>query len=249
MMYKSLILGVLFGIGIFAVKAGAGLCYAMIHQPGFRGKCTVILLFTITYGALFGLVSLTLHYIDPVEHLPAILRFLKSGMIVHIVMAVLMMIWGLFLLRQSHDFSGSSRGWLLLALPCPVCGVVILFSTGFFVSFFPDYFMWVGPSLFIVFVMISLATMGVLHFFERHTLRSPETFLGGAMLLLAGYFILSVTVMPQFADLDKVYRMAGYQSGKASLDRLNVFLTAFISSAFFVTGFTYKLKIIRRRMR
>ena len=246
MMFKSLILGVLFSIGVFAVKAGAGLCYATARKPGLGGKFAIFLLFTAMYGSLFGLVALILHYIDPVAHLSVVLRFLKSGMIVHIIMAALMMMWGLFLLRHPHDASRASRGWMILVLPCPVCGTVILFSTAIFVSFFPDYFMWVAPGLFMVFVMISLTTMSILYFFKRHLFQSPETFLGGAMLLLAGYFILSVTLMPQFADLDTVYRMASYQSDKASLDMVNVFLTAIVAAVFFVTGFTYKLKIIRR---
>jgi len=166
-------------------------------------------------------------------------------MLVHMVMAALMAIWGVVLLKRHHAHAATSRGWLLLVLPCPVCATVILFSAAFFVSLFPDGRGWVIPGLYMAFVVISLLAMGGVHLLRRRRAQPSEAFLGGAMLLMAAYFILSVTVMPQFADLDSVYRLAHYQTDKAPPDVFGGILLSIVASAAFGTGCLFKFKHIR----
>ena len=246
MLYKSLILGIVFSIGIFAVKSGAGLSYIMARKDTLWGRVAVLILFAVTYGLVFALVGLALKFIDPLKHFVSIQSFLKSGMTVHMVMAVLMILWGLILIRQHHDAEDGSRGWLLLVLPCPVCATVILFSLAFAVSFFPDHFTAVVGGLYLLFLMMGIGSGFLLMLFQKKTLVSSGLFLGAVMLLMAGYFILSVTVMPQFAELENVYRLARYQGEQTVLDRRAVIITAVFVLVFFTAGYGIQYRKIRR---
>ena len=242
MLYKSLILGIVFSIGIFAVKSGAGLSYIMARKDTLWGRAAVLVLFAVTYALVFALVGLALKVIDPIKHFASIQSFLKSGMTVHMVMAVLMMLWGLILVRQHHHTEADSRGWLLLVLPCPVCATVILFSLALAVSFFPDHFTAVVGGLYLLFLMMGTGSGLLLLLFQKKAQVSPELFLGVVMLLMAGYFILSLTVMPQFAELENVYRLARYQGGHTVLDHRAVMITVAFCLAFFAAGFGIQYK-------
>lgn len=246
MLYKSLILGVLFGIGIFAVKSGVGLSYGVARRPGLFKKFTLLLLFALAYGLVFGLIAVVLGRIDPVRHLTAIQSFLQSGMTIHLVMAALMALWGVVLLKGRHGHAGASRGWLLLVLPCPVCASVILFSAAFLHSFWPDQFAWALAGLYLAFVLLSLAAMGAMAL-GRGAARSPESLLGGAMVLMAAYFLLSVTVMPQFAGLEEVYRLSLHRpAGPAQVAGGALPVAALVVAAF-AAGFGFTLNKTRRR--
>ncbi len=242
MLYKSLIIGVLMSIGIFAVKSGAGVGYRVVRQPGWVGKIMILLFFAGAYAMLFGLVAVVLRFLDPVRHLNAVQAFLQSGMVVHVLLAGVMMVWGVVLLKLPSSEKKTSRGWLLLAVPCPVCAAVILFSAAFLVSFFPGHLVSVMVALYTAFVLISLVTVIAVSIGRKPDARGgPESFLGSVMLLVAGYFFLSVTVMPQFGDLDKVYRLAGYASDAIESDPLALPLAMGLALAFvFGWAMTYR---------
>jgi predicted transporter len=245
MLYKSLILGILFGIGLFAVKSGIGLSYLLSRQPRLGSKALVLLVYAIGYGLVFGLAALLLHHIDPLRHLAAIQTFLRSGMIVHMIMAGSMAVWGVLLLKRPHIHGASSRGWMLLVLPCPVCTAVILFSSAFLVSLFPDSRWGAIWGLYLAFLLMGLSTMGIAHLMRSRAALPSESFLGGAMLLMAVYFMLSVTVMPQFADLDSIYRLARYQTEKAPRNVSGGFLLAIAAAAAFGAGWRFTSRKIR----
>jgi predicted transporter len=254
MLYKSLILGVLFSIGIFAVKSGVGISYVAGQRKRTRDVILVVLLFALAYGVVFGIAGLILPRIDPMRHLAAVQAFIQSGMIVHLAMAGLMMGWGLLLLKQhkhntvSSTRSTPSKAWLVLVLPCPVCITVILLSSAFLITCFPDHPVWVVLSLYLAFLTVGLSSMGVIHRFRQRSAVSFEVFLGAAMLLIAAYFLVSVTVMPQFGDLDKVYRLASYPDDSPSHGVSQLILL--ISSAALAFGAGYGVTSIKiRRLR
>ena len=109
----------------------------------------------------------------------------------------------MILLKRGRGHDAGSRGWLLLVIPCPVCASVILFSVAFFISLFPDQRRWAAAGLYLAFVGIAFFSLAVIGIFRRGRSGCAETHLGGAMLLMAAYFLLSVTVVPQFADLER----------------------------------------------
>ncbi|BBO80678.1 hypothetical protein DSCO28_12440 [Desulfosarcina ovata subsp. sediminis] len=245
MLYKSLILGVLFSIGIFAVKSGVGIAYVVWGQKRKTLVVRGITLFALSYALIFGAAAMILPRLDPVSHLPAVQAFIQSGMIVHLIMAGLMMGWGIALLKHGDPSHSSSRGWLMLVLPCPVCITVILLSSGFLMVCFPDHPMALNLLLYLVFMMISLATSAVVRRYGRLSGMSPDLFLGGVMLLLSLYFIVSVTVMPQFADLDKVYRMTRYDAGRAPREVFQTVSLAICTAAAFAAGFLFTTRKTR----
>lgn len=246
MLYKSLVIGVLMSIGIFAVKSGAGIGYRMARQRRVREKIVVWLLFSGVYALLFGFAAAALHYLDPVRHLNAVQTFMQSGMIVHVGLAGVMAVWGMMLLKRAPSENTVSRGWLLLAAPCPVCVAVILFCAAFLVSLFPDHPLTVMSGLYAVFILISLLTIIAVGMDRKSSDHGgPESFLGSIMLLAAAYFILSVAIMPQFADLDKVYRLAGYASDAVNGDRRLIAPIVAVLTAAFLLGWGLAHRRIR----
>jgi predicted transporter len=245
MSYENLILGVLFSIGIFAVKSGLGIAYLVAGQEKKRAKIGAFLLFALTYGLVFAAVALILAGVDPVRHLAAIQSWVRSGMIVHLGLAVLLMVWGVLLLKNGGR-RRKSRGWLLLALPCPVCATVIFLSAGFLYASFPDTPKSAVLALYLAFVLINLVTMAVIGLYRKTRAIPSESILGGAMLLIAFYFMASVTVMPRFADMDKVYRLAAYEGKAPSQKVLHLLPFSILGAAACIGGYGLTSKKIRR---
>ena len=245
MAYQSLILGVLFSITIFALKSGVGISYVVTQQEKIGAQAGRFLLFALAYGLVFAVAALILPKIDPLRHLAAIQAFIQSGMLIHLLMAGLMMGWGVLLLKQKHALRSKSRGWLMLAIPCPVCVTVIFFCAGFLMTLFPDRPHTVVLMLYLAFVLINLATMGGIEFYRKKRPMLPESLLGGAMILIAVYFLLSVTLLPQFADVDKIYRLAMYKGKISTLKAVHLVPFSILALAAFVAGYGFKSKKIR----
>ena len=245
MVYKSLIMGVLFSIGIFAGKSGVGLAYLLGRTPSLRARIFRLLGFAILYGLLFTLAALGLRILDPLAHLESIQAFLQSGMQVHLLMAGVMLLWGLLLLRKPHHHAATSRGWLLLALPCPVCATVIVFAIAFCLSLFPDRFPQVVGGLYLAFLCISLATMGLMLGVGCLSQQPAEIMLGGAMVLLGAYFLISMAVLPQFTDVDKIYRLARYHEPGQPHNLTTLLPLVVLTVLTFIAGFGLTHKKIR----
>jgi predicted transporter len=106
------------------------------------------------------------------------------------------------LLLRRDGCGGTSRGWLLLALPCPVCFSVILCSVALVHGLFADHgtlLIWLCTG----YLLLALGSAALL--LRRQGLN--ERGLGGVMLLAALYFIVTVVLVPQFNDLERVYRL------------------------------------------
>lgn len=245
MIYKSLILGILFSIGIFAVKGGVGLFYYLSKTTSTRLRAGTCSFYALSYFLIFLASDLILEKINLMRHLETIQSFLQTGMIVHLLMAGMLIVWGVLLLKRNTGSGRGSKGWLLLAVPCPVCGLVIFFSVGFLMTCFPDSSRTVIVLLYMAFILLNLMTVLAMDFWKMGKGTPPETLLGGAMLLIAVYFFLSVAIMPQFADADKIYRMALYQPDTTVEQTPHLFLfLACVVSAFFVgfSGMTFKIR-------
>jgi uncharacterized membrane protein len=109
---QSLILGVLFSIGIFAVKSGVGISCVVLRQERIRTKAASFLLFTLGYGFVFAAAALILPKIDPVRHLAAIQSFIQSGMLVHLVIAFTTTVTGLAIGTAAFFFYTVRRRWI-----------------------------------------------------------------------------------------------------------------------------------------
>ncbi|WP_080797829.1 DUF2162 family putative transporter [Desulfamplus magnetovallimortis] len=270
MICKSLILGILFSIGIFAIKSGLGLHYYLSKTPSGKRRAMVLALFFLAYLSLFILSQQLLARIDLVRHMNTIQTFIQSGMLIHLVMAGLLTLWGLHLLRHSqHNFQGEptpnlqsdsdnnfqgeytnkrhTRAWLMLVIPCPVCVTVIFISLGFMTACFPDTPMLTMLLLFFCFLLINGLTLFIMGAGKWNRNSSPEALLGSAMLLISAYFLLSVTIMPQFADADKVYRLSLSTSEIPFQQIQHLFLFIACVGMTFISGFTYTYLHIWRK--
>jgi len=202
---QSLIIGLVFSLGVFAVKSGAGLSYLFRRQTGTTGRVVALAGYGASYGLAFVLAWLLADRIDFTARIEAIQLVARGGMTLHFLLALLLLVWGVALLKKREGRSGPSRGWLLLVLPCPVCFSVILFSYAFLHSLFPDSPLLI-TWLFAGFLGLSLFSGLAFALLIRG---DPEQGLGRIMLLAALYFLVTVAAAPQFGDLERIYRVSG----------------------------------------
>jgi predicted transporter len=198
--------GMLFSLGIFAVKVGFGL--------GFGGMRWKGIFFTLSmYLVLFILIAM------PSESLIKVLEpVLKKGPYLHTLMAMGMIIWGAFLLRNldfgiQNSISCNQKSTIhiphsaLLLIPCPVCLTAMAFSTwaALNVIKLPSYL--VGLCLGIVFDLLSLSFCLFLKFVTRHSpLVTPRIGLGFGMIGIGLYFLSSLFLPAKIEEAKGVYR-------------------------------------------
>lgn len=202
---KSLILGLALSLGAFAVKAGAGLGYAMANSKATPPAFLIPAGFVAGYGLAFFLAAQVLDLADLTAWYPRMEALFKSGMVVHLVLAGLLAAWGYGLLIQTPGQARASRAWLALALPCPVCFLVILLNTGLLSALYPD-----QPKLvWWLFAGFTTACLAVALVFYLSGRREGQTtaLLGGVMLYMAAYFFLCALVVPGFGGIETVYRL------------------------------------------
>ncbi len=218
---KSLLLGLFFSLGIFAVKSGVGMAGGMTGRAGgalpsglvpSTGRSRRWLLFppvyVAAYGALFALCYWLVVQVDLLRHLDAVQRFLQTGMLLHLVLAGLLFWSGASLLSRPDGKRGApSRSWLLLALPCPLCFTVVLFSLALLQTLFPDKGWSTALLLLAGFLALGLAA-GMVVAASPNLGVDPLIFQGRAMIFVAAYFCLTVLVAPYFDQVDEVYRLA-----------------------------------------
>lgn len=247
---KSLLLGLFFSVGIFAVKSGIGLYYFWGWKKGLKSKLGLLCLFGVIYYFIFMVSSHILEKIDFLKYFETVQNFLKTGMLIHILMAGLLLIWGVALLKRQRGDRKKTYGWALLAVPCPVCVTVIFFTVAFLLSYFPDSGDAAVLSAYAGFVGINLLTMILLGFWQTRSNSTPESLLGTAMLIIAAYFFLSVIIMPQFGDLDKIYRLAQYKGENQMMNiKHTVFLYVLIAASFTVGFLSMRRKTAQSSIR
>jgi len=239
---KSLILGLFLSIAAFALKSGGGLAVVFLQAEDRTRQLLSTLVFMAGYGIVFAAAAQVLLKVDLAAHVDLLQEFFKSGMTLHFLLALLLAFWGINLLKDQRESKQTpkqiTRGWIPLVVPCPVCFTVILLSCSFVGALYPGQPMIIF-GLYAGFVVISL---GVALCFTR-LVPNPAAvrpFLGSLMLFLAIYFVLSVIVIPQFADLDKIYRISFTENG-FELSREKLFLIVLSISAV-MTGFINPLK-------
>ncbi len=230
---KSLILGLLFSVGVFAMKSGAGLGYQMKKQRGL-GRLTTLLSFLASYALVFWLAWFLVITVDFVTQLDKVMLFFKNGMTLHFLLAGLLLIWGVTLLKSRQK--EHSHAWLLLALPCPVCFSVIVFSGGFLHSLWPEN-QYIFPALATVFSSIALVSAFIVVFFIRGC---AEQSLGAVMLLAALYFLITLAVVPQFGDIERIYRLSKTSVTVLTDPKLPLFFTGL--GLAFAAGFLLSLR-------
>ncbi|MCL4536193.1 MAG: DUF2162 domain-containing protein [Nitrospirae bacterium] len=206
--------GMLFSLGIFAVKVGFGLGFGGIKRKG-------IFLTLSMYVVLFVVIAILS------EQLMKILEpVLRKGPYLHALMAIGMIVWGILLLRRQttehrtqtklkfkiqnskiNNSELSTLNSLLLLIPCPVCLTAMTFSTWAALSVIKLPAPVVGLGLGIVFVVLSLFFYFSLKLITRNSsLFTQEIGLGLGMIVIGLYFISSLFLPRKIEEARAVYQ-------------------------------------------
>lgn len=164
--------------------------------------------FIVLYAILFAVIGSSVAYMDMLADFENIQKFLQNGMVIHLGLSALMLLWGIGLLKSHTSVRNMSSGWLILVFPCPVCMTVIGISVAFIFALFPDTAAGSILLFYLAFMFLSFLTAAFMEKFQRWSHKSPEFILGYAMATIASYLLLSIVIMPQFSGLDEVYRLA-----------------------------------------
>jgi predicted transporter len=243
---KSLFLGLTFTIGIFALKSGVGLHYLLTQKRHLRGQILFIFGFVFTYFLIFLISYLILKKINVIGYYNVFQGLFRSGMYIHFFIAAGLIVWGIYLLKKEGEGQKGTKAFWLLIIPCPVCTSVVFLTTAFLMAYFPHISLLAVMAAYLFFIFINFVTILSLAPWDIKADVTPEHTLGTAMLFIAIYFILSIIVMPQFSDIDKIYRIAAYRGEEASMNIRDIlFLLAAVAN-FFMTGYLIKSRKIRR---
>lgn len=211
-------LGLALALGIFAFKTAVGEYYFFsVTSSGMKRA----LFLTVTWGLyllLFGAAFLMLEKFDLFRFAGDSMRFLETGVLLHLLLCAGLLAWGIRLLcRRETEHAGrvDSAGWLLLAVPCPVCASAVFLVCAFARMLFPEYgiWLWLGIPLFFLTLnaVFLLVLWGTGKLFSLH----PLHFTGRLMIFISLYFFLILLIAPRFQDLGKLYS-AAHSSGNVS---------------------------------
>ncbi len=212
--------GMLFSLGIFAVKVGFGLGLGGMRWKG--------IFFTLSmYLVLFVLIAMLserlIKLLEPV---------LRKGPYLHALMAAGMIVWGIILLGaksvehraksmedrtqaklkfkiQNSKINNSELFTLnssLLLIPCPVCLTAMTFSTWSTLSVIKLPSVIIGLGLGIAFILLVLAVHFFLNFMTLNS--SPITQkigLGLSMIGIGLYFIASLFLPAKIEEAKGIY--------------------------------------------
>ncbi|MEZ0329071.1 MAG: DUF2162 family putative transporter [Dissulfuribacterales bacterium] len=235
MEHTGILAGVIFGLLIFAFKAGIGIAYRLSTVDKAHKKY-LLMGSSVAYLMLFIGISYLVQIMDVTVYLGKLLPMLRTGTTIHIILCVLMAIWGVYLLGKQnaghkaveaysdrgidiaiHGDRGrflklrtgksvSTQAWLVLAVPCPVCMTVILFSLAFLQALFPERTFLITSGLYLVFMLtVFLTAYGF--YCIKDSQNSPETLLAYLMLGVSGYFVLLLVISPQIQGITEVYEL------------------------------------------
>ena len=221
-------LGLFLALGVFALKTAVG-GYYFLALPGPAGRKTVsLVLMQFSYVVLFLGAFPLLQKADLFRRAGDPSAFLKNGILFHLLLCGGLIWWGVRLLIRREDEtpdSFDSKGWLLLAFPCPVCAAAILLVCAFALMLFPAFaesLRWLVP---LVFLALELLFLGGLFLLGKVFRIRPLVLTGRMMILIALYFVLILLIAPQFQQAGKLYA-AACASGRGELFSLRHALTA-----------------------
>ncbi len=244
---KTLILGILMAVFIFAVKSGCGMYYMMARMKSWKGRGGIFLLSALSYGALFLGSYHLLRFLKHVALFPFFEKIINIGMPLHFALAFGMIVWAVLLLKGTASHT-HSRAYLLLVVPCPVCLTVILLITAFIMAYFPKNGGELLGVTFGIYLVVQSGIVFALFGLQNVARWDSGRVLGWGMLLIASYFILTVLVAPQMTGLEKIYRIATYK-GDSNMLKSNLIVAVWgtLGATFFLGMIGRMLRIRRKK--
>lgn len=230
--------GMLFSLSIFVVKVGFGLGLGRMRWWG-------IVLTLALYQGIFILTALfsegLIKILEPV---------VRKGPYVHIVMALGLIAWGIYVIRkvegpssecgvQSHHQNQTAKdatrvthqSALFLLLPCPVCLTAITFSTWAALQVIKLPAWVVGLGLGAIFTILSLLIYFALKRFTiTTTLFNQKIGLGLSMVGIGLYFITSLFLPAHIEAAKSIFKSSVTEGSNIALgDHIGVFLLLLVA--------------------
>jgi predicted transporter len=243
----SLCLGLGFSTGIFAFKSAIGQYYYLTLQKRRIDKLLFISLSLMAYSALFLGSFYLINNFEAFKCAEYFQNFLKAGMSIHIIVAVGLLAWGIYLIKAERSIAfqleKKSKAWLLLAIPCPVCASAIFLACALMMSLFPE--MKLETTLFalLFFIAVNLSVTAGLLLYERKFSCAPESITGRMMIFTALYFFIIIVLLPNFQNIERIYRLSTGNGKTVSADfkLIGVIIAlCVIFIAGFISGITRK---------
>lgn len=217
--------GMLFSLGIFAVKVGFGLGFGRMN---WKGISLTFSLYLVLFVLIAVLSERLIQLLEPV---------LKKGPYLHALMAAGMIAWGILLLRRQKTHQHSIAPSLLLIIPCPVCLTAMTFSTWSALSVIKLPSALVGLGLGIAFILLSLILIA---FARLNRSEMPEIRLGLSMIGIGLYFIASLFLPAKIEEAKGVYQSFIAEGGNIDINHsIGVFALLF---AALVSGYLINKK-------
>jgi predicted transporter len=217
--------GVLFSLGIFAVKVGFGLGFGRIR---WKGVFLTLSLYIVLFVLIATLSEQLINILEPL---------LRKGPYIHALIAAGMIAWGLFTISGSRSVSKNreeqnSEGRsltpsLLLIIPCPVCLTAMTFSTWAALSVIKLPAAFVGLGLGITFAVLSLLFFA---FTKLKDSERPEAALGLSMMAIGIYFIASLFLPAKIEEARGMYQSFLTEGSNIALNNgIGVFALLFVA--------------------
>jgi predicted transporter len=183
--------GMLFSLGIFALKVGLGLACGKVGPKGVAAALT-------GYLALFVAIALAAEQL--VRWLEPLLR---NGVWLHSLSATGLIAWGMYLVigRRTSDRHGAGAG-LLLIIPCPICLTAICFSTWAALNAIRLPAPLVGLGLGLAFGVLAAAVWLAARLRPGQHSQAP---LGLAMVVIGLYLIASLFLPAKVKEAQEMY--------------------------------------------
>ncbi|GAB6888050.1 hypothetical protein JCM13304A_15480 [Desulfothermus okinawensis JCM 13304] len=194
------------------------------------------------YFSIFYLSYLIIKYVDITSIFPLFERFLKSGMSIHLIMALGMIYWGINILCKEIK---NTKAYLFLLIPCPLCMIVIFLTLSFLFKFIGKYNIKYLISFYFIFLAIQIFTLILLDILTRWYRKvSFINFLGYTLIFIGIYFLLVYLLAPQIGQLTNIYRLSMHSnlSHKFSLKDMYIIISSLIIILF---GYFHKRNLIK----
>lgn len=224
--------GMLFSLGIFALKLAFGLGFSQIKWKGVVLTLTMYLVLFVLVAVLSGRL---IQLLEP---------FLRKGPYLHALMAAGMVVWGMYLLRNPEFglWNGSNPKLknsafripqsALLLLPCPVCLTAMTFSTWAALNVINLPAPLIGMGLGIAFILLSLAFYFSLKLLTlKSSPMTQKTGLGLSMIGIGLYYLVSLFLPAKIEEARGMYRAFLTEGNSAiSSGSLGVFTVLFAAA-------------------
>lgn len=238
--------GILVAFSAFAIKAGLGLGAQVYNKSVSLGKKAFFLSGCfLTYLLLFFFMYFLVTRFNLLNYLDHLANMMQYGILVHLLVALGLFVWGAQLLFKNPKAQNGLplHASLLLVVPCPVCGTVILLNLTLAFSLSSVTPLVTTLALFGMFSAIIVATLGIV-FPLRQRIGSGNSFLGLSMTLISLYFLFTVIIAPIYPEIKAAFAMAVSNSPVNQIDQVPTAIFIVISFALAGTGFirTYFIK-------